>query len=284
MTISSSSHTEKLSLFSTKKLNKSKTFEGVKKMIDYALQLRKFSKVVKSVKISSSAQTLYFNLMSFFDERCFPTTLKIDNATLYRSTRLSHEQLRKARLELQKLALIDYSQGKGSSSGSYIMFNLELVNLKDLCADCRELELLSEPKTLDIAQFAKKFDYLSDRDQVYLNLICETLKKALLDQQSGIFAGTYETARAFITAKNELVQDTIHKLIFTLRNKADINNKQAYILTVLKNEAKTIREKNKYQEVYRKALEKGFDEVKAKGLADEWKTKYQLSKLMRETA
>lgn len=248
-------------------------------MIDYQLQLRRFFKVVKSAKISSQAQTLYYNLLSFFDEVCYPTNLKIDNQSLYKSTRLSHEQLRLARLELQKLALINYTPGSGSASGSYTIFDLQQIELKQLCADCRELENSALPQTLSIDQFASKFDYLNEENKLYLHLICDTLKKALSGQQSGIFAGSYETARTFIIAKNELVQETIHKLIITLRSKPNITNKEAYILTVLQNEAKNIRINNKYKEVYQQALEKGFTKDRAEKLAISWLYNYKIKQM-----
>lgn len=228
-------------------------------MIYYSIQLRKFNKITQFVKISSNAQTLYFHILSNFDSRFYPEVLKIDNESLYKSTGLSREQLRRARYELQKLALIDYSKGSGSSSGIYIIFDLQQKDLSEICKDCLYLEenASDKPKIGDLNKFAKQFDNLVGENKIYADLIIHTLKKALTKQQTGIFSGSYTTAQTFITAKNELTLETMYKLITTLTHKPNIQNKEAYILATLKNEAKRVKDTEKFNSLVTNYKDKG---------------------------
>ena len=242
-------------------------------MIDYALQLRKFNQIAQLVKISANAQALYFHILSNFDSNYYPEMLKLDNRSLHKSTQLSREKLRKARLELQKLSLIDYSKGSGSASGIYIIFDLQQKDLKEICKDCLYLEENAfKPKIDDFNKFARQLDNsLTGDSKILAQLILNTLKKALTNQQTGIFNGSYTAAQTFITAKNELTIETIYKLIATLKNKPNIQNKEAYILATLKNEAEHIRDKEQFNELVLKYQNQGATPEQAYYFAEkEW--------------
>lgn len=132
-------------------------------MIDYENQLRKFFKITKAVHISPQAQTLYFQLISYFDSKFWPQSLKLDNITIYHSTELSRQALARARKELQKLALISYTPGTGSASGEYVVFDLSQKSVKDLITDEKFLYNQPDAEIANLSQFYDEFEYFRGR-------------------------------------------------------------------------------------------------------------------------
>lgn len=214
-------------------------------MIDYEQQIIKFVKITSVVKISCHAQTLYLHLLTEFRHKFFPKELKVDNKLLYSATGLSRKQLCCARVELQQLNLLYYNKGAGSSSGTYIIIDLSQNRIQDICADIKDIKIPKEPKIANLTDFSKQFDNLPEEDRFYGQFVCNVLYKALQKQQTGVFANSYATAQTFLTASNELTLPVVYKLIITLKNKPDIQDKTAYTLAVLANFAQAYRKKQK---------------------------------------
>ena len=89
--------------------------------MNFILQLKAFREISIQKKLSANAVALYFEIFSEFNEKAFPTTLKISNSQIFASTSLSRRQLERARNELVENELIVYQGTQSRLAGTYLL-------------------------------------------------------------------------------------------------------------------------------------------------------------------
>ena len=89
--------------------------------MNFILQLKAFREISIQKKLSANAVALYFEIFSEFNEKAFPTTLKISNSQIFASTSLSRRQLERARNELVDNNLIIYQGTQSRLAGTYLL-------------------------------------------------------------------------------------------------------------------------------------------------------------------
>lgn len=202
-------------------------------MIDFEQQTRKFLSITQKVKISANAQCLYFQLLYQFRIKFFPKELSLDNMSIHNSTNLSRQQITNARQELQKLALIKYKNGSGSASGKYTMIDITNAKVDSI------VEISRQTAPYDaLKQLQDELGSLTGEYYVWANYILKVLDNAIKENLEGVYSNYYTTSQTFLQAENNLKIDTVTKLITVLKNKPDIQNKEAYILTTIANTIK----------------------------------------------
>lgn len=202
-------------------------------MINYEHQINKFLSITQAVKITANAQCLYFQLLNFFRLKFFPESLNIDNISMHNVTRLSRQQMTNARHELQNLALIKYENGLGSASGKYTLIDLTNAKLGSILEISNQKE-----KPQDLADLKATIECLDGENFIWANYILEAINKAISQNKNGVYNNYYATSQTFLQAENNLKFSTINKLITVLKNKPNIADKEAYILTVIANSVK----------------------------------------------
>lgn len=205
--------------------------KGVNQMITFENQMRKFLQITARVKVTSKAQSLYIQLLEFFREKFFPKEIRINNGALQNRTNLSRHQLIDARQELKDLALVDYTAGAGSQSGNYILIDLCNAKLSSIVAVSQKTEATSAT----LSDLKEIVNDLVDDYKIWGDYILETLNKAISNNTAGIYSNYYTTSQVFLKAKLEFKTSVLYKLIYTLRNKPDIQDKQSYILASVAN-------------------------------------------------
>ena len=201
-------------------------------IIEYDVQLKKFHRITQVVDISPQAIALYFQLINCFYNKGMPLRLKIDNNQLYHLTKLSRQALHLARIELVKLTLIDYTPGSGSASGEYMLLDLSEKRLEEINKDLKFWQL-SDAKIANVNNILKEFEYRPKEYQFYAQYVIKILQDAIKNKQTGIFNNSYETAQTFLAARNNITVPIISRVITSLMHKPDIQNKPAYVLTVI---------------------------------------------------
>lgn len=212
-------------------------------MIEFETQAKKFLTITSATKISSNAQCLYFQLLHNFNQNFFPTTLKLDNMTIHNKTGLSRQQITNARNELKSLTLIDYEAGRGSASGTYTLIDLSNNKINAVIENCDKTEAQID----NLTGLSETLDKLVGENKIYAKLILQTLNDAIKGNKAGVYNNYYSTAQLFLKAKNELKLDIIYRLITVLKNKPDIQNREAYILASLTN---YVKQNKVYKENY----------------------------------
>ena len=204
--------------------------------INYELQLKKFWQVTNTVKLSSNAQCLYFQLLNLFNNNFWCKELKIPNQQLYSLANLSRDGLIRAREELQKYSLIKYKQGLGSASGEYIMIDITHLNELSIIPNYIFNENLAKIDNLE--RISKEYrGKLNGTTLIYFDLIIKTLQKAISNNQQGKYGNFYTTTQMFLNCEYTVTFDLINKLISVLSCKeVTIHDKEAYILTTIANE------------------------------------------------
>lgn len=91
--------------------------------MNFILQLKAFREISIRKKLSANAVALYFEIFSEFNEKAFPTTLKISNSQIFASTSLSRRQLERARNELVDNNLIVYQGTQSRLAGTYLLID-----------------------------------------------------------------------------------------------------------------------------------------------------------------
>ena len=204
--------------------------------INYELQLKKFWQVTNTVKLSSNAQCLYFQLLNLFNNNFWCKTLKIPNQQLYSLANLSRDALIRARGELQKYSLIKYTQGSGSASGEYIM--IDITHLNELSIIPNYIFNENQAKIDNLERISNDYrEKLTGTTLIYFDLILKTLQKAISNNQQGKYGNFYTTTQMFLNCEYTVTFDLINKLISVLSCKeVTIHDKEAYILTTIANE------------------------------------------------
>ena len=206
-------------------------------MIEYENQIHKFMMLTQRVKISCSAQTLYIHIIEKFKSIGYPSRLRIDNYYLRANARLSKNQFFNARKELEELCLITYTPGGGSASGEYTLTNLSDVGIEDLIKNSNRIVKTknSEPEIDNISKLKESFKYLADEDKIWANYIIRLLKGVISKSKSITVNGTYKNVIDFIYKSKEINYGFIFKLITVLKNKKNISDKEAYVLSSISN-------------------------------------------------
>lgn len=217
---------QKISLYT---LQKTKGVNQI--MITFENQMRKFLQITAKVKVTSKAQSLYIQLLEFFREKFFPKQIRINNGALQNRTNLSRHQLIDARQELKDLALVDYTAGAGSQSGNYILIDLCNAKLSSIVAVSQKTDATSAT----LSDLKEIVNDLVDDYKIWGDYILETLNKAISNNTAGIYSNYYTTSQVFLKAKLKFKTSILYKLIYTLKNKPDIQDKQSYILASVAN-------------------------------------------------
>ena len=211
-------------------------------MMNFEIMAKKFLSITSAMKISSSAQCLYFQLLNFFDKKFWPEApLEIDNMTIHNNTGLSRQQIKNSRDELQKLGLIFYEKGSGSRSGKYTMIDIQNAQLQSII----DISNINEVKIDNLAALSNEVDKLAGDYRVWGQYILRILQKAIEKNTSGIYNNFYATSQLFLKASDTLKWDTLQKIMSHLRYKPDIQNREAYILTIIANEVKALQKNQK---------------------------------------
>lgn len=204
--------------------------------INYEQQLKKFWKVTNTVKLSSNAQCLYFQLLNLFNNNFWCKELKISNLELQKLTNLSRHQIINARLELQEYSLLKFTNGIGSAPCTYLM--VDITELNELSLIPKYIFNENEAKIDNLERISKEHrEKLTGTTLIYFDLVINTLKKAIKDNKSGKYGNFYTTTQMFLNCEYTITFDIINKLISVLSCKdITIHNKEAYILTTIANE------------------------------------------------
>ena len=204
--------------------------------INYELQLKKFWQVTNTVKLSSNAQCLYFQLLNLFNNNFWCKELKINNLELQRLSGLSRHQITNARIELQKYSLVKFTNGTGSAPCTYSMIDITNLNKLSIIPNYLFNENLAKIDNLE--RISKEYrGKLNGTTLIYFDLIIKTLQKAITDNKQGKYGNFYTTTQMFLNCEYTVTFDLINKLISVLSCKeVTIHDKEAYILTTIANE------------------------------------------------
>ena len=204
--------------------------------INYELQLKKFWQITNTIKLSSNAQCLYFQLLNLFNNNFWCKELKINNLELQRLSGLSRHQITNARIELQKYSLVKFTNGTGSAPCTYSMIDITNLNKLSIIPNYLFNENLAKIDNLE--RISKEHrENLNGTTLIYFDLIIKTLQKAITDNKQGKYGNFYTTTQMFLNCEYTVTFDLINKLISVLSCKEfTIHDKEAYILTTIANE------------------------------------------------
>lgn len=200
-------------------------------MLDFQTQAQKFLSITNAIRISSNAQCLYFQLLNFFNQHFWPSSLEIDNMTIYQNTRLSRQQLTNARQELQKLALIKYTNGIGSRAGEYTLIDISKAKLGSVL----DISNINDVKIDNITALREQIDCLVGDNLIWGEKILSVLSNAVSNNKSGVYANYYASAQLFLKAEQTIQTNVIYRLIEIMKHKPDIQDRESYILTTITN-------------------------------------------------
>ncbi len=203
-------------------------------MLSFNLQAKKFLTLTEKFKISSKAQALYFQLLNIFEKHLWRAKLKINNSTLHQTTSLSRLELNRARQELCRLHLIQFTAGSGSAAGEYIIFDISQKKVDDIYENIK-IASENEAEFDNLRHLAENCKNLCEEKRFWAEYIINVLRGTIEDQRYGVFANDYIIAQEFLKLSEEVTFEQIKKLIITLEHNESIYNKPAYILTCLKN-------------------------------------------------
>lgn len=203
-------------------------------MINFETQAQKFLSITSAVKISANAQCLYFQLLNFFNQHFWPSSLEVDNMTMHQCTGLSRQQLTSARQELRKLCLIDYKNGIGSHAGEYTMIDIANAKIGSII----DISNSNEPKIDNLTALTDAVDNLVGDNRIWGHKIISVLSNAVSKNKAGVYANYYVTAQYFLAAEQTIQFNVIYRLIEIMKNKPDIQDRESYILTVIANTVK----------------------------------------------
>ncbi|MGN1221921.1 MAG: hypothetical protein ACI4TT_01645 [Christensenellales bacterium] len=240
--------------------------------MEFDSQIRKFLLITKVKSISAHAQCLYLQLLDAFKSNLFPTELKLDNMAIHRLTHLSRQQIRNARNELQNLSLLNYTNGRGSASGSYQLIDISNANINSII----DISCDNDGKITNLNNIQKEINKLENPWKFWGLYTLDVLKKAIKSNAKGIYNNYYATTQTFLKARNDFQIELIHKIVKQLEYRNDIINKEAYILAVIANEVKQNIRLTKDQK-FIQAKKRLIDELKQQG-----KTEYEIEKAVEE--
>lgn len=204
-------------------------------MMNFETLAKKFLQLSTLKKISSNAQCLYFQLLNFFQCHFWQKEpLEVDNMQIHYVTNLSRQQISNARNELEQLGLIKYIKASGSRAGKYELIDISSANLKSIIA----VSNLSEAKIDNLAVLSKQVDDLNGEYRFWGEYILQVLTKSTQQASDGVYNNFYATTQVFLKAQQTVQIETIYKLIEIMKNKPDLINRDAYILTVIANTVK----------------------------------------------
>lgn len=206
---------------------------------------RKFLSLTNVVEISSDAQCMYFQILNIYNSKYWPEEpIEIENGLMHKRTGLSRHQILDARNELQSLGLIYYQKGSGSRGGKYTLINIENAKLDSIV----ELTKVNEVKIDNLAELKKQLDNMPGDFKVYGYQVLSVLNHAIENNASGVYGNYYTTSQMFLKSSDTLKLEVIEKCIKCLKYKADIQNPESYILSIIANEVKTeLKKQNKAQ-------------------------------------
>ena len=206
-------------------------------MLDFTRMAQRFLSITNAQKISSNAQCLYFQLLNSLNSHFGESTFELDNITLTHRTGLSRQQITNARNELQKYGLIYYEKGSGSRAGKYTLIDIQNARLDSII----ELSNINEPEIDSLTALNEEVDKLVGDNRVWGQYILRTLHNSIQNNTAGIYNNYYATSQLFLKATNTIKFETLQKIIMHLRYKPDIQNREAYILTIIANEVKQLQ-------------------------------------------
>lgn len=209
--------------------------------MDFTKLAQKFLSLTGALEISANAQCLYFQLLYTFYSKFGSATFELDNMTLASRTKLSRQQIRNARLELQNYGFIYYENGSGSRAGKYTVIDIE--NLKN--NSIIDLSKLNDVKIDNLAALSREVDNLSGDWRIWGQYIIKVLRDSIQNNKSGVYANYYATSQLFLKASDAIKFDTLQKIITYMQYKPDIQNREAYILTIIANEVKQMQREQK---------------------------------------
>lgn len=207
-------------------------------MLNFESLAKKFLSITQAMKISSNAQCLYFQILNFYNSKFWPDKpLEIDNMTIHNVTGLSRKQILFARTELQRIGILYYEKGVGSHSGKYGLIDISNAKIPSII----ELENLEDVKIDNLASLGNEVDKLVGDNKIWGHYILRVLQKSIQNNVSGIYANYYTTTQIFLKASDTMKLDTLYKIIMHVKLKPDIQNKEAYILTIVANEVRQMQ-------------------------------------------
>lgn len=92
--------------------------------MNYIAEINAFERLLETVRLKSSAQLLWYKLISIANRGGWPEWVEVDNGRLLSALQISDKTLNSARDKLIEIGVLRYKRGKGRNIGNYQMISL----------------------------------------------------------------------------------------------------------------------------------------------------------------